>query len=409
MAFNILTIRTAEFEDGALYPVLGDERNEIEFEPIDGNNVKVVYATALRVHRQVGTSLVKEVGIAEIKASVYITDSRVAIACTKYDKGGGWRGASLAVPVLNLASKARAAHRRKGKMLVGHVRYPWVAAVGFSEKAGFGTTDQLRFTVNEKIEGVTRKVIFELDFPKGTDVGALARVIAQRTAAYRLRHDLKLADDERAKFQALTQVGPKAPVAKKFVFFEMPTFWFVSKGTAYPKPRPEGDQPPAEAPSVATPDAALSAVIAPDPADAVPNAPGDSVAPPAAPLSAAPVPTPIVPSAAAFTPPAAPLVAPLAASVAPAPLSPPAVVQPLVAPVAQPVVQPLVQPLVQPPVRITAAPVAAPLVAPAVTVASPARWADDPYNRHESRYWDGSVWTEHVADGGVAAIDRWRR
>ncbi len=32
-------------------------------------------------------------------------------------------------------------------------------------------------------------------------------------------------------------------------------------------------------------------------------------------------------------------------------------------------------------------------------------WHPDPTGRHELRYWDGSVWTDHVADQGVQAMD----
>jgi hypothetical protein len=32
-------------------------------------------------------------------------------------------------------------------------------------------------------------------------------------------------------------------------------------------------------------------------------------------------------------------------------------------------------------------------------------WYPDPYRRHESRYWDGGRWTEHVSDAGAAAVD----
>lgn len=32
-------------------------------------------------------------------------------------------------------------------------------------------------------------------------------------------------------------------------------------------------------------------------------------------------------------------------------------------------------------------------------------WHADPLGRHESRYWDGSQWTEHVADAGVQSTD----
>lgn len=37
---------------------------------------------------------------------------------------------------------------------------------------------------------------------------------------------------------------------------------------------------------------------------------------------------------------------------------------------------------------------------------TPAGWHADPTGRHEHRYWDGSGWTDHVADAGVAATDR---
>ncbi|MHB8264102.1 MAG: DUF5684 domain-containing protein [Acidimicrobiales bacterium] len=32
-------------------------------------------------------------------------------------------------------------------------------------------------------------------------------------------------------------------------------------------------------------------------------------------------------------------------------------------------------------------------------------WYTDPSGRHQQRYWNGSLWTEHVADGGVQAND----
>jgi hypothetical protein len=35
----------------------------------------------------------------------------------------------------------------------------------------------------------------------------------------------------------------------------------------------------------------------------------------------------------------------------------------------------------------------------------PAAWHPDPTGRHQFRYWDGSTWTEHVANDGVTASD----
>jgi uncharacterized protein YxjI len=36
---------------------------------------------------------------------------------------------------------------------------------------------------------------------------------------------------------------------------------------------------------------------------------------------------------------------------------------------------------------------------------NPAAWHPDPMGRHQLRYWDGKVWTEHVSDSGVQATD----
>ncbi len=37
--------------------------------------------------------------------------------------------------------------------------------------------------------------------------------------------------------------------------------------------------------------------------------------------------------------------------------------------------------------------------------AVPPQWSPDPSQRHQLRYWDGTSWSHHVADGGVTGID----
>jgi hypothetical protein len=36
---------------------------------------------------------------------------------------------------------------------------------------------------------------------------------------------------------------------------------------------------------------------------------------------------------------------------------------------------------------------------------TPAQWAPDPFGRHEHRWWDGTAWTEHVANRGERSTD----
>lgn len=36
---------------------------------------------------------------------------------------------------------------------------------------------------------------------------------------------------------------------------------------------------------------------------------------------------------------------------------------------------------------------------------APAGWFADASSRHQLRYWDGTQWTEHVADNGQSTVD----
>ncbi len=38
-------------------------------------------------------------------------------------------------------------------------------------------------------------------------------------------------------------------------------------------------------------------------------------------------------------------------------------------------------------------------------IAAAPGWHPDPASRHSQRYWDGSTWTPHVSDNGVASMD----
>jgi Protein of unknown function (DUF2510) len=55
-------------------------------------------------------------------------------------------------------------------------------------------------------------------------------------------------------------------------------------------------------------------------------------------------------------------------------------------------------------VRPAPAPAAAPTMTPAAAPGSPG-WASDPYGRHQWRYWDGTRWTDQVADGSTQSTD----
>jgi hypothetical protein len=42
---------------------------------------------------------------------------------------------------------------------------------------------------------------------------------------------------------------------------------------------------------------------------------------------------------------------------------------------------------------------------PAAPATWSAQWMPDPSGSHQLRWWDGSAWTEHVSDNGVASVE----
>src|SRR5580704_14635564 len=93
------------FESGLLLPVPGSQKNMILMEDRDGTNVQRLTASAV-VCQVGGRTVFKD---RKIKIDLFLTDVRFALACSKYDKGGGWVGGAGVMIVANSVSKARAA------------------------------------------------------------------------------------------------------------------------------------------------------------------------------------------------------------------------------------------------------------------------------------------------------------
>ena len=63
------------------------------------------------------------------------------------------------------------------------------------------------------------------------------------------------------------------------------------------------------------------------------------------------------------------------------------------------------QSIVPAPVRPVRAPAPQPAAAPATAAPGSPGWAGDPFGRHQWRYWDGTRWTDQVADGSTQSTD----
>ncbi len=193
MTFSVLAVRTGEEPETPLYPDPGGSPDSIELTPADGQ-VQTFSATGLTIISLAGARPQQLAQFSDITATVLVTDQRLAVACSKYDTGGGSSGfglAGLAVAVTaNVVSKGLAKRRRKGKTLVGHVRYDWLHHLEATDRTGLLSKNSLEVLLADPTaDGV---VVLAITLGKHETATSVADQVARRAAAYKLAH---LADD----------------------------------------------------------------------------------------------------------------------------------------------------------------------------------------------------------------------
>jgi hypothetical protein len=233
MSFNIIAIREAgESDQPEMYPLLTDERR-LAFEAADGRDPRWCTAKALSVGEFRDGRTGHVMAISDISAEVVVTDGRIAVVCTRFDKGGGWVGSPFTSLLLNLVSIVRARIRSRGKAMVGHIRYPWLVSVGFSPKRGFLDANKIRLVIEDGTAFESRTVLFDLTYGKHVDTAAIAADICRRAARQRLARNAEMKEDARSGFERLLD-APRLPDPQpgEFAFYRMPNYWKARPETA---------------------------------------------------------------------------------------------------------------------------------------------------------------------------------
>lgn len=260
MTWNLFSIITADDDDATLFPVLSEPgaTYPVELDLGDGSSPLYLRPSSVKLrqrdnkefrldqHARGGSGLVEEIKLpTDIDFEMLVTDARLVLYCEKYDKGGGWiggglGGAAIAVAA-NAVSKARAVHRRKGSLLAGHVRYPWVHTIRATPKVDWRTAGYVLISMNTGIAGADRYVLLQLVVPKDVSALDFAHDLAQRVARYRLAHASDMTDEARTAFETIAD-GPRREPASPSSFknntwveYVMPTCYRVTAATAYPE------------------------------------------------------------------------------------------------------------------------------------------------------------------------------
>lgn len=238
MTFQMLAVcEVGEEGDRPVYPILDPEIN-VEREPIDGDFGIPLQVSTVIVSRKVGNTWQKQMETSDISFQLWVTGGRVIAYCRKFEKGGGWVGfglGGLAVAAVgNIVSHAVAANRRKGKALVGHLRYPWISEVAFAPKQGFGSAETLRLTYVDGSEPTKPEVHVTFHLDRGTDANQVARYIVDRIIAYRYASGEKMTADEVAAFEKLRGSGFLPPPQKGYLsIYHIPTSWNAPSGLTH--------------------------------------------------------------------------------------------------------------------------------------------------------------------------------
>jgi len=177
----------------------------------------------------------------DVPIELIVTDSRVIIACEKWNRGDRYWGVGLGATsamISNTINKAKEARQRRGTMLLGHIRYGWLVNVGYTIPQGLGQRPCVRFELFHRVppDNHERRLRLELGLRKRTDSAEVAKAITRRAAKYWLRHYQDNLADSRDKYQKLAAGPPDLPTPKPkhYAFYVIPRSFPASELTALP-------------------------------------------------------------------------------------------------------------------------------------------------------------------------------
>lgn len=219
-----------------LYPAISDAL-ELVRDPLDGPSPhRLPGRPDIEVQRD-GAVVARA---ADLKIDVDFTASRLTLYCKKWATGGFIGSADpigLAVAATTaLVSSAIAAHRRSGTVLAGHIRWEWIAAIGWKPKTWIeGPSVIIRCL--DATEEVAADVTLTMTLHRAHDAQALARSLVERVIAYRYSSDEQFSDSESSAWESIRIAGASPKVDQGVSWVTFPSSWPVG-ATGYPAPGP---------------------------------------------------------------------------------------------------------------------------------------------------------------------------
>jgi hypothetical protein len=220
--FHLLAARELGTPADQLYPAPGEQPDTVQPIAEDGQSLPPVITKGLIV-REIppGGRPQRLAWFKDAKAAIGITESRLTVACSKYETGGGavpWTPAAIPLALtLNVLSKRKASQQRQGKMLVGQVHYPLLLSVGIMPPvSSIRGHQQLRIGTIDPTQSGFRGLILDVGLPGTTQAQKVAREIVSRAASYRLASGEELTSELREQLEQLREPAPLQAVPRRF-------------------------------------------------------------------------------------------------------------------------------------------------------------------------------------------------
>lgn len=190
MSFPIVDVRTQHHAPDELFPLVAEADLAVVLHADDTRAMSVT-GREISVRTQLEGHVREVVAVRRRAVEVTITDARVIVTCE---------------------------HVPRGSVLAGHVKYPWLVAVGGSSRQG-RLDDELRMIVRRSAGDYA---VLTVGFEHTVDVNALARDIARRAADRWLETHSGDAHENTALWQGLAAAEKLQAADGEFALHWMP-------------------------------------------------------------------------------------------------------------------------------------------------------------------------------------------
>jgi len=217
-------------EDQALLPALGPDRLPV-LEP--GETVlATLTARGLALYRDKLASDRCYFRTSEVPIRLTLSSTRLLLTCDKFERGGGWRSPSPGMMLAaNAISKARAASRTRGRVLVGQMRLRWIARLGYQERHNRKSANTVRL-VAQDASGPS--VLVEITLDKHTSPHAFTQAVLDAAVAVHQGEPRRLTAEQQDALASLS-LPRFEPASGQLAIVDIPAALVVARETAFPR------------------------------------------------------------------------------------------------------------------------------------------------------------------------------